>query len=117
MKRKPIASSAIVKINKILHQRYGYHELIRTGRGFEKHFRAELQEPRQLLVPIAESAADLLSYADPSHIRKCENSKCVLIFYDKTKNHRRRWCSMSSCGNRAKAAAFYKRKQKKERKI
>jgi len=26
------------------------------------------------------------------------------VFFDGTKNGRRRWCDMSSCGNRAKAA-------------
>jgi predicted RNA-binding Zn ribbon-like protein len=34
-----------------------------------------------------------------------------LYFYDTTKNHTRRWCSMTGCGNRAKAAAFYERKK------
>jgi predicted RNA-binding Zn ribbon-like protein len=27
-------------------------------------------------------------------------------FYDRTKGHRRRWCTSTGCGNRAKVAAF-----------
>jgi len=30
-------------------------------------------------------------------------------FYDRTKSHRRRWCSMALCGNRAKARAHRER--------
>jgi predicted RNA-binding Zn ribbon-like protein len=33
----------------------------------------------------------------------------VLFFYDTTKNHARRWCSMAFCGNRHKVAAHYRR--------
>jgi predicted RNA-binding Zn ribbon-like protein len=110
-KKKLIKESAVNRINEILNQRFGHHELIKTKKGFEKRFRAEFDEPRQLLVPIAESAADLIALTDWKNIRKCENSECILYFHDTTKNHRRRWCSMGACGNRAKAAAFYKRKK------
>jgi len=44
--------------------------------------------------------------------RKCEHPECTLWFYDRTKAHRRRWCSMALCGNRAKVARF--RQQQKE---
>jgi predicted RNA-binding Zn ribbon-like protein len=65
-----------------------------------------LEEPRDLLVPVANYAANFFATADYSAIRKCENPKCILWFYDSSKNHSRRWCSMELCGNRAKAAAF-----------
>jgi lactoylglutathione lyase len=48
------------------------------------------------LLPVAESAADLLTVRDLSLLRKCENPACVLFFYDTTKNDARRWCSMPS---------------------
>ena len=108
---KSIPSSAVQKINEVLHQGYGYYELVKTKRGFEKRLHTDFKEPKELLLPVAESAADLLSYGNRANLRQCENSKCILYFYDTTKNHRRRWCSMSGCGNRAKAAAFYKRKR------
>lgn len=60
----------------------------------------------ELLAPIAESVADLLANGDFELIRHCEGDKCVLWFYDRTKAHRRRWCSSTGCGNRAKVAAF-----------
>jgi predicted RNA-binding Zn ribbon-like protein len=65
--------------------------------------------PLHLLVPVAESAAWMLERGERSLLRRCENPECVLFFYDSTKNKRRRWCSMDSCGSRAKAAAYYRR--------
>ncbi len=60
----------------------------------------------QMLGPIAEAGADLLAAGDFDLVRKCESADCVLWFYDRTKSHRRRWCSMARCGNRHKVAAF-----------
>jgi len=68
-----------------------------------------LEKPRDLLVPIAHYAANFFATADYRAIRKCEDPKCILWFYDISKNHSRRWCSMELCGNRAKAAAFRER--------
>lgn len=68
-----------------------------------------LEKPRDLLVPVAHHAASFFNAADYSAIRKCENPKCILFFYDTSKNHSRRWCSMDLCGNQAKVAAFRKR--------
>jgi predicted RNA-binding Zn ribbon-like protein len=68
-----------------------------------------LENPEDLLVPLAYYAADFFSSADYSAIRKCENPQCILFFYDTSKNHSRRWCSMDLCGNRAKVSAFRRR--------
>ena len=68
-----------------------------------------LEKPQDLLVPIAHYAANFFATADYSAIRKCKDPKCILWFYDNSKNHSRRWCSMELCGNRAKAAAFRER--------
>lgn len=62
-----------------------------------------------LLGPAAEAVAELLIEADFSLVKQCEHPECVLWFYDRTRAHRRRWCSMALCGNRQKAARFRKR--------
>jgi predicted RNA-binding Zn ribbon-like protein len=67
--------------------------------------------PQQLLAPLAEAAAHLLATADFKLVRKCEDHACTLWFLDRTKSHRRRWCSMALCGNRNKVAAFRQRQQ------
>lgn len=62
-----------------------------------------------LLGPVAQAVAQLLADGDPALIKQCEHPDCILWFYDRTKAHRRRWCSMAVCGNRYKAAQFRKR--------
>jgi len=61
--------------------------------------------PNALLIPLAEAMGDLICRPDFEGVKICENPKCTLWFYDISKNHTRRWCSMAVCGNRAKAAA------------
>jgi predicted RNA-binding Zn ribbon-like protein len=46
---------------------------------------------------------------DRSRVRRCESDRCVLLYYDTTRNRSRRWCDMAVCGNRAKARAHYHR--------
>jgi predicted RNA-binding Zn ribbon-like protein len=65
-----------------------------------------------LLGPVAEAVAQLLVEGDFSLVKQCEHPDCILWFYDRTKAHKRRWCSMAICGNRYKAAQFRKRSGK-----
>lgn len=62
------------------------------------------------LSQIAFAAAQLLAEGDVQLLRKCESVDCSLMFYDRTKSHKRRWCSMALCGNRHKVAEFRKRR-------
>ena len=98
-------------INSQLRKLNGYTEVLPSDEGFTKRFVLEIHEPSQVLGPVAESASNLLCYGNPAYVRKCENPACVLYFYDGTKNHSRRWCSMKACGNRTKVAAFYQRRR------
>ncbi|WP_199027262.1 ABATE domain-containing protein [Ralstonia sp. ASV6] len=65
----------------------------------------------QRLAPLAEAAAHLLAEGDFQLVRMCEHPECTLWFYDRTKSHKRRWCSMAVCGNRHKVAEYRKRQQ------
>jgi predicted RNA-binding Zn ribbon-like protein len=65
----------------------------------------------QILAPMAHAAAELLAHGDRRLVRRCEDHECILWFYDRTKSHHRRWCSMATCGNRNKIAAFRARRQ------
>ncbi len=67
--------------------------------------------PDSLLWPIARSAAELLSSDEVKQVRECPGDDgCGWLFIDTSRNHRRRWCSMDGCGNRAKARRHYERK-------
>ena len=63
-----------------------------------------------VLQPIALSAARIVTEATPTRIRQCASSNCMYWFLDTSKSGRRRWCSMSRCGNRAKVAKHYRQR-------
>ena len=108
---RPVSKDLLNSINSTLRQKAGHFEIFRSSDGYEKRFHIGADDVEGLLIAVAESAADLLCFADLTQIKKCENEQCVLHFLDTSKNHRRRWCSMSACGNRAKASVFYHRKR------
>ena len=54
------------------------------------------------LGPIALAAVTLFTEGDFHRIRECGGHACGWLFYDRSKNNRRRWCEMEVCGNRAK---------------
>jgi predicted RNA-binding Zn ribbon-like protein len=99
----------IHSINQLLARGTTVTRIVPGSRGFTTRPGLRLEEPADLLVPVAEAAADLLCHADLGRIRRCAHPECILYFLDGTKNGTRRWCDMRTCGNRANAAAYYRR--------
>jgi predicted RNA-binding Zn ribbon-like protein len=60
-----------------------------------------------MLAPVLWSAGDLLVGTRHARLRHCANERCLWLFLDESKGGTRRWCSMSACGNRAKAHRHY----------
>jgi predicted RNA-binding Zn ribbon-like protein len=108
---RSVPKPAIAAISDVLGRTTGRWELAKTKTGFVLKFRPRFDEPDQFLGPIVESACDLLCNRDWSRLKRCSNPACGLYFYDTTRNHSRRWCSMRTCGNRTKVAAFYRRQR------
>lgn len=67
------------------------------------------ERPEDVFAPLASDVVALLTTADRSRLRKCQN--CVLHYYDTSKKGTRIWCSMNLCGNRAKVAAYTERRR------
>jgi predicted RNA-binding Zn ribbon-like protein len=68
----------------------------------------DLERP---LWDIARSAADLLTSDERDRVKECASATCEWVFLDRSRNHSRRWCDMSDCGNRAKARRFQAKKR------
>jgi predicted RNA-binding Zn ribbon-like protein len=64
------------------------------------------------LGPIAFAAVRLFTEGDFHRIRECGGHACGWLFYDRSKNNRRRWCEMEVCGNRAKQRRLAARRRK-----
>ena len=54
-------------------------------------------------------AAVLLTSDRIALLKRCANPDCGWLFLDESRRGNRRWCSMSGCGNRAKARRYYAR--------
>lgn len=63
----------------------------------------------QMLWPVVRSAADLLTSDEVGRVRECAADDCAWLFIDTSRGPRRKWCDMSTCGNRAKARRYYAR--------
>jgi len=66
------------------------------------------------LWPVVRSAAELLTSTDAALVRECASETCSWLFVDRSRTHRRRWCDMKICGNRAKAKRHYERAKLKQ---
>lgn len=112
-------ADAVAACNRVLRAGVCYAELAPAAEAPHRLTRAMRptgDDPLRVLAPVADSAAELLCGAtDPARVRRCDNPKCVLYFYDTTKNRHRRFCSPAGCGNRVKAAARYRRLRQAER--
>ena len=60
---------------------------------------------------IVQDAVDLLVHGELDRVRECAADDCGWLFIDTTRNRSRRWCSMQTCGNRAKVSSFRARKR------
>jgi predicted RNA-binding Zn ribbon-like protein len=62
------------------------------------------------LSAVARDAIALFSTGDVRRLRECASPECGLLFLDLSRPGRRRWCSSSACGGKARAAAYRQRR-------
>jgi len=109
-RRKEGAPEDISGLNAYLHAYYSAPHLEQSSDGAYALTRiARADGISTLLGPVAEAVARLLVEGNFALVKQCEHPDCILWFYDRTKSHKRRWCSMAQCGNRYKATQFRKR--------
>lgn len=65
-----------------------------------------ISEAERLLHGFALSIESLVTGAACSKVRICAAADCAVLFVDTSRTGRRRWCSMATCGNRAKQRAL-----------
>ncbi|PYT72338.1 MAG: hypothetical protein DMG39_10235 [Acidobacteria bacterium] len=107
--RQKIAGEWVDAVNEILRITEGHDELVSTDSNWEIQFVAREDGLEWLLAAVARSAAEIIAEGAHARLRLCANPQCGLFFYDTSRTHRRRWCSMTVCGNRHKVAAFARR--------
>jgi predicted RNA-binding Zn ribbon-like protein len=107
--KEPVSRDWVEPINEVLRITEGHDELLLQNGKWGLEFVAREGGLDWLLAAIARSAAELIAEGPSARLRVCSNPSCGLFFYDNSRTRRRRWCSMSRCGNRHKVAAFSRR--------
>ena len=98
-------TEAVAEINRVLGRSAGTRRLELSPDGvYTRNFVAGGDAFAALMMPIVDDGADSLIAGELGRVRCCSDPRCRRVFLDSTKNGRRRWCDMATCGNRAKAA-------------
>lgn len=104
----PPPAEAMDHFNDALAEAFTRAKIKRSADGFAWSWPGSGQALDGMLGPILRSTADLLTSDDLRRVGECADDRgCGYLFYDTSRNHSRRWCSMESCGNRAKARRHY----------
>lgn len=103
------AGSDLAEVNRLVKQAQAQLELVSVAGHYHLSWRETESAPEQILWRVARAMAELMTSDALLTVRVCAGEACGWLFLDKSRNHLRRWCSMSDCGNRAKARDFYKR--------
>jgi len=110
--KRPVPPGALARLNADVQNAAGHMQLVPVkGGDFEWSF-DDFRDFDSVLWPIARAAADLLASDQLPYVRACFSKTCEWFFLDTSKNHHRRWCDMTRCGNRAKVQRFYMRQRK-----
>ena len=104
---EPVGEKELALLNRALAEAPECETLARADNGYAWAVnRIDMTAPG-LLAPVLWSAADLVTHAEHRRVRRCANDACLWLFVDESKAGTRRWCDMSSCGNRAKSRRHY----------
>jgi predicted RNA-binding Zn ribbon-like protein len=104
---EPVADKDLALLNCALAEAPARERLAPADGGYAWIARKTEVSAAGLLAPVLWSAADLLTRAGRHRVRRCANDACLWLFIDESKAGTRRWCDMSSCGNRAKSRRHY----------
>lgn len=107
---KKYVSADLDVVNACLAESQEHLCLLPAGEGFARVWEADPIDLEILLWPVVRSTVDLLASPELAWVKICADDRgCGWAFLDTSRNHNRRWCSMDSCGNRAKAQRHYQR--------
>jgi predicted RNA-binding Zn ribbon-like protein len=99
-------------LNRFMQTSYPFLQIVDLDDGFQLSWGQSIEALDQILWPVIHSAVKLLTSDQLERIGQCADDRgCGWLFYDTSRNRSRRWCSMESCGNRAKAQRYYEKER------
>ncbi|HUP83804.1 MAG TPA: CGNR zinc finger domain-containing protein [Candidatus Limnocylindria bacterium] len=110
--KRPPQNAALKEVNRALRAPYVI-ELVPAADGVSLDHRHDGDPISGAMARLAEAVTRELTGEDSRRLRVCANDDCRWVFNDHSPAGRRKWCDMSSCGNRAKAARHRERQKSK----
>jgi predicted RNA-binding Zn ribbon-like protein len=107
-----VPTDSLETLNTYLAEALSHAKILPSDGGFLWGWSGEERSLGRMLWPILRATANLLASDDLTLVGECADDRgCGYLFFDTSRNHSRRWCSMESCGNRAKVLRHYSRKK------
>lgn len=109
IEKQSIEDELIATLNKYMQNYKMQYQLEHSATEYQLIKHNICQSTADIIGLLAYELANLLSSEQRAYLKRCLNPDCVLMFVDNSRSHKRRWCSMETCGNRAKVSKHYRK--------
>jgi predicted RNA-binding Zn ribbon-like protein len=109
--QRPVAGKLLASLATMHARNLRFVEMKLSGGAYIWSWNPRRNAEAAILGPITLSAVTLLMEKDTTRTKRCAGLECGWLYFDTTKNNRRRWCEMRVCGNRAKVRAARMRRK------
>jgi predicted RNA-binding Zn ribbon-like protein len=110
VEHRPPPAAALAEVNRALRTHY-VTVLVPSADGVTMGHHHEGDPVEGALARLSESIARYLGEGKIERLRICANPRCTWVFFDASRTGHRKWCDMTTCGNRAKAARHRARRK------
>lgn len=109
IEKESVESDAIATLNNSLQNYKMHYQLEQSSEGYQLINQNVCHSTTDIIGLLAFELANMLASDQRTHLKRCLNPDCILMFVDNSRSHKRRWCSMDTCGNRAKVSKHYRK--------
>lgn len=109
IENKSIENDAIATLNNYLQNYKMHYQFEHSSEGYQLINQNVCHSTSDIIGLLAYELANMLASDQRTYLKRCLNPDCVLMFVDNSRSHKRRWCSMDTCGNRAKVSKHYRK--------
>ncbi|MDX1751304.1 MAG: CGNR zinc finger domain-containing protein [Methylophaga sp.] len=109
IEKERIENDAIATLNNYLQNYKIHYQLEQSSEGYQLTNQTVCHSTADIIGVLAFELANMLASEQRAYLKRCLNPDCVLMFVDNSRSHKRRWCSMETCGNRAKVSKHYRK--------
>jgi predicted RNA-binding Zn ribbon-like protein len=109
IENEKVENDALATLNDSLQNYKMQYQLEQSSEGYQLINQNVCHSTTDIIGLLAFELANMLSSEQRTYLKRCLNPDCVLMFVDNSRSHKRRWCSMDTCGNRAKVSKHYRK--------